>query len=320
MTKIGLLVGKENTFPDAFIDRVNSKRVEGVTAEFVRLHGGTRTDERIPYSVILDRISHEVCYYRAYCKKAVADGCTVINNPFWWSADDKFFECVLAQDLGVAIPRTIVLPSSEFPPDISREESLRNIVYPMPWEDMLDYTGSPAVLKPAIGGGNKNISIVHSVQELEEAYGRSNQLLMILQEKIEFENYVRCYCVGQNNVLISRYDHSLPHAERYVDGFEGIDEELRERIIRDVLTLNRALGYDMNTVEFAIRDRIPVAIDFLNPAPDSDRASIGPDRFEWVVEHLANFAIECALKRPESQSEFRWSSMINPVISAAVSG
>ena len=312
MAKIGLLVGKENTFPQAFLDRVNSKQIDGVTAELVRLQG-TRTNEKVPYRVIIDRISHEVYYYRAYMKKAVADGCIAINNPFWWSADDKFFECVLAEGLGVAIPRTIVLPSREFPPDIDPEQSLRNIAYPLPWEEMVEYTGLPAVLKPAIGGGNKNISIIKSVDELKEAYDRSGQLLMILQEKIEYENYVRCYCVGRRDVLVSRYNHYLPHADRYLAGMEGIDDDLHERIVRDCLTLNQALGYDMNTVEFAIRDGIPYAIDFLNPAPDSDRASIGPDRFEWVVDHLATLAIEYALSEASPPEEFRWQPMINMV-------
>jgi len=311
MAEIGVLVGRENTFPQAFIDRVNSKHVPGATAEMVRI-AGARTDEAMPYRVLLDRMSHEVYYYRAYCKKAVADGCIVINNPFWWSADDKFFECVLAEQLGVAIPKTIVLPSKEFPPDVS-EESLRNIAYPLPWEDMVEYTGLPAVLKPAIGGGNKNISIVNSIDELVEAYDRSGQLLMILQEKIEYENYVRCYCVGRREVLVSRYDHYRPRPERYVAGFEGISEQLHDRIVEDCLTLNRALGYDMNTVEFAIRDGVPHAIDFLNPAPDSDRASIGPERFEWVVERLANLAIEYATTGMSQRPSMSAPAMVSAV-------
>ncbi|GAC1325630.1 MAG: hypothetical protein NVSMB22_15730 [Chloroflexota bacterium] len=311
MAEIGVLVGRENTFPQAFIARVNDKSVPGARAEFVRI-GGTRTDENIPYRVLLDRISHEVYYYRAYCKKAVADGCTVINNPFWWSADDKFFECVLAQDLGVAIPKTIVLPSREFPPDVF-EDSLRNIDYPLHWNEMLQYTGLPAILKPAIGGGNKNISIINSVEELVDAYDRSGQLLMILQEKIEFESYVRCYCVGRRHVLVSRYDHYRPRAERYVAGLEGISPALHERIVQDCLTLNNALGYDMNTVEFAIRDGVPHAIDFLNPAPDSDRASIGPDRFEWVVEHLAALAIEYATSDPPPKPEMSPAGMMRAI-------
>ena len=309
--KVGLLIGREDTFPQAFIDRVNNMGT-GVTAELVKL-GGTRLDEPLPYSVIVDRMSHEAPYYRAYLKKAVVDGVTVINNPFWWSADDKFFECVLSQRLGVAVPKTVVLPTKTYEADII-DESLRNLVYPMPWQDFIDYTGLPAVLKPAIGGGWKNVSIVHSLEELWRAYDASGHLLMILQEFIRFENYTRCFVIGQDEVLVSRYDPSRTHWDRYVPGDDGLSPELRERIVNDCITLNRALGYDMNTVEFAIRDGIPYAIDFLNPAPDFDHRSITPGYFEWVVQHMADLVIDRALHPPPPPADFRWQTMMDPSV------
>jgi len=308
--KIGLFVGRENTFPQAFIDRVNGKNA-GVTAEMMRV-GGTRLDEEIPYRVIVDRISHEIPYYRLLLKKAVTQGVIVINNPFWWSADDKFFGSLLAQKLGVAVPRTVLLPNKAYDADII-DQSLRNLDDLIPWEQHIAYTGLPAVLKPAIGGGNKNISIVHSMDELVEAYDQSGSLQMILQEYVDYENYVRCFCLGRKHVLVSRYNHRLPHAERYLSGFEGISPELHDRIVRDCLTLNEALGYDMNTVELAIRDGIPYAIDFLNPAPDMDRPSIKDDRFEWVVETMANLTIEYALGEGIPVGDLRWQTMIDAV-------
>ena len=51
--------------------------------------------------------------------------------------------------------------------------------------------------------------------------------------------------------------------------------------------LNHALGYDMNSVEFAIKDGVPYAIDFTNPAPDMDVHSILPKHFQMVVEAMA---------------------------------
>jgi glutathione synthase/RimK-type ligase-like ATP-grasp enzyme len=314
--KVGLLVGREDTFPQAFIERVNSTG-SGVTAELIKL-GGTRLDEDIPYRVIVDRMSHEAPYYRAYLKKAVADGVTVINNPFWWSADDKFIECVISQRLGVAVPKTVVLPTKSYEADII-DESLRNLVYPMPWEQIIEYTGMPAVLKPAIGGGWKNVSIVHSLEELWRAYDASENLLMILQEFIKFENYARCFVIGQEHVLVSRYDPSRSHWDRYVSGNHGLSPELRERVVSDCLVLNRALGYDMNTVEFAIRDGIPYAIDFLNPAPDFDYRSITPEYFEWVVQHMADLVIERALQAPAPPTDLRWQTMMQPAASTGAS-
>jgi hypothetical protein len=313
--KVGILVGRENTFPQAFIDRVNAKNVEGVTAEMVRL-GGTRLDEVIPYRLIVDRMSHEVPYYRAYLKKAVAEGVIVVNNPFWWSADDKFFECVLAEKLGVAVPKTVVLPTKSYDADVV-PESFRNLMYPLPWDDLLAYVGLPAVLKPAIGGGWKNVSIVNSKDELFRAYDQSGTLLMILQEFISFESYARCFVIGRRDVLVSGYDPRQSHFERYVVAEDYFTPEMRRRIADDCLTLCRALGYDMNTVEFAIRGGIPYAIDFLNPAPDFDYHSIKPQYFEWVVEHMADMVIRYALGQEESVGEteavgtLRWHDMMN---------
>ncbi len=307
--KIGVLVGREESFPQAFIDRVNSMAVDGITAELVSLPG-TRLDDEIPYRVIVDRMSHEVPYYRSFLKKAVADGIAVINNPFWWSADDKFIECVLAQKLGVAVPKTVVLPTKSYEADVI-DASLRNLVYPLPWEEILAYTGLPAVLKPAIGGGWKNVTVIHSLEDLLRAYDASGALLMILQEFIVFENYVRCFVIGQRDVLVAPYDPSRTHWERYVGGDDKLSDELRQRVVDDCLTLNRALGYDMNTVEFAIRDGIPYAIDFLNPAPDFEQRSITPEYFEWVVQHMADFTIERARDTAPPSSDFRWQRLMN---------
>ena len=88
--KIGIMVGRENTWPGAFIEEVN-RRNAGVTAEFVQLDG-TGMAEDCPYDLIVDRISHEVPYYRTFLRTAKVSGTVIVNNPFWWSAsDDKLF-------------------------------------------------------------------------------------------------------------------------------------------------------------------------------------------------------------------------------------
>src|ERR1700712_3295903 len=117
MKKIGVLFGMENTFPGALVERINSMDIDGVSAEFVEV-GGVEMAKPCPYAVIVDRISHDMPFYRAYLKNAVLTGTQVINNPFWWSADDKFFNYALASKLGVAVPRTAILPHKKFPPQI----------------------------------------------------------------------------------------------------------------------------------------------------------------------------------------------------------
>ncbi|HKP52392.1 MAG TPA: hypothetical protein VJ183_07045 [Chloroflexia bacterium] len=305
---VGLLVGRENTFPHAFIDRVNSKDM-GVRAELCRL-GGTRMDDDVPYAVIVDRISHEIPYYRAYLKKAVLDGTIVINNPFWWNADDKFFECCLAVKLGVAVPKTVVLPQKSYVEGVV-SESLRNLVYPLDWKSLTDYAGFPAFMKPFVGGGWKNVYKVHSIEELIWCFDQTGELGMILQEGIEFEKYARCICLGQHNIKVIRYEPGNPFHMRYVvdEGFFG--DELHDRIVRDARTLTSALGYDMDTCEFAVRDGIPYAIDWLNPAPDMDYHSITPGYFEWVVENMANLVIDRALNGYTPGGNYRWDSYLN---------
>jgi hypothetical protein len=310
--KIGLLVGRENTFPQAFIEYVNGLGHAGITAEFCQL-GGTRMGEPPEYRVIIDRISHEVPYYRAYLKHAVLQGAVVINDPFWWTADDKFFECGLSERLGVAVPKTMVLPNKEYIADIT-SGSLRNLVAPLDWQGMLEYVGSPAILKPAIGGGWKNVYKVHSVEELVRCYDLSGQLLMILQEFIDFQQYVRCICLGRTAVRVIPYDPHAPFERRYVNDDSYLTAAMHERIVHDARTLNEALGYDMNSVEFAIRDGIPYAIDFLNPAPDFDRFSITPSNFDWVLENMARLVIAYARgELPAPGHDYRWARALGRV-------
>ena len=305
--RVGLLVGKENTFPQPFLDVVNEKgKADGVRAEMAVL-GGAAEMEEPGYAVIVDRISHEVPFYRAALKSAVLLGTVVINDPFWWEADEKFFECTLARKLGVAVPKTIVLPNKEYIPEIDHQLSLRNLRYPLDWDRIVRYVGMPAVLKPNTGGGWKHVSIVHSLQELLKAYDGSGQMTMILQEFIDWDDYVRCICIGRTHVLPIRYDPRRPFDERY-QVQHPVEGELLDRATRDAQTLTQALGYDMDTVEFAVRDGILYAIDFLNPAPDFDNFSIKEDNFRWVLDRMSDLVLEYARgeAKPPWRGEHRW--------------
>src|SRR5579864_3827153 len=239
MKKIGILFGMENTFPPAVVEKINSMKVDGITAEFVKI-GGIRMDEPKQYEVIIDRISQDIQFYRAYLKNAALHGTIVVNNPFWWTADDKFFNYALAHKMGVAIPPTV-----------------------------------------------------------------------ILQHGVEFEEYYRCYVVGQEKVHIMKYDPRAPHHERYVKGNPPPSSpELRDRIERDALSLCRALGYDMNTVEFAVEGGVPYAIDFLNPAPDAEITSVGQENFDWIVNAAAEMAVKMAQSGESPVKEFRWAEFL----------
>lgn len=302
--KVGLLVGREWSFPPRFIEEVN-RRDADVVAEYVTL-GWTRMDEPVEYAVLIDRISHEVPYYRSWLKHAVLEGATVVNNPFMWTADDKFFGASLASKLGIASPKTVALPNKEYVPGIVHDESLRNLSYPLDWDALIDYVGLPCILKDAHGGGWKEVYVCRSKQELIEQYDRSGRLQMVAQEFIEWDHFVRCVCLGREHVLPIKYD---PRERRYIVEHGHMSPELGHRVVEDSLTLVRALGYDMNSMEWAIRDGVPYAIDFMNPAPDMDVNSLTPHYFEWVVQHMADMAIALALEPRPQLRELAWSRL-----------
>jgi glutathione synthase/RimK-type ligase-like ATP-grasp enzyme len=314
--KIGILFGQERSFPHALIDRINRAGHADVTAEPVLL-GGIGLESPRKYDLILDRISQDIPFYRAVLKKFAFDGTIVVNDPFWWSADDKFFNNVVAKSVGVAVPKTVLLPSNQHPPDTTGE-SMSNLVFPLEWEEIFQHVGFPAYFKPYSGGGWKSVYRVTNPDEFFEAYRASGQHVMTLQEEIVFEEYFRCYVLGAKHVRLMRYDPRQPHAERYVRGGPPIDPALEERLRGDCLKLTGALGYEFDTVELAVRDGIPYAIDFLNPAPDADVASIGADNFEWVVDQSSRWLVERVLEGPRPSRAWEWQRARETVASTTV--
>ena len=307
MKKIGILYGKERSFPEAFVERVNSRNVAGVMAEPVRIEKVMQGEDS-GYAVIIDRISQDVPFYRAFLKNAAISGTAVINNPFWWSADEKFFNNALATKIDVPVPKTAILPSRVLPDDTS-DESFSNLAYPLDWKGIFEYVGFPAYMKPFAGGGWKNVYRLDSMDDFFEKHAETGQLVMLLQEEIVFEEYSRCYCIGRKHVRIMPYEPRNPHHLRYVADFSPSPERLAQ--MEDiVLRINRYLGYDFNTVELAVRNGVPYAIDFCNPAPDADKKSVGEANFEWVVETMSDYAIERALGHKEGADNLSWGEYV----------
>ena len=313
--KVGILFGMEDTFPWAFIDRVNELGKGKVVAEAVIID---KVQQGIDYGydVIIDRISQEVPFYRAYLKNASLMGTAVINNPFWWSADEKFFNNCLSLQIGVPVPKTILLPSNARPDDTT-DKSFRNLKAPLDWDYIFNYIGFPAYMKPHSGGGWKSVYRVENADDLFEKHAETEQLVMMLQEEIVFEDYYRVYCLGQKHVHIMPYEpRNEPHL-RYVTEPKTKGEEHKKlmKTIHDyTIKLNEALGYDFNTVEFAIRNGVPYAIDFCNPAPDADINSVGQTNFDWIVEHSAQLAVEKALAHKGKQNNTSWGTFLTNAI------
>jgi glutathione synthase/RimK-type ligase-like ATP-grasp enzyme len=289
--RIGVLRGRENSFPDAFIAKVNSMG-KGVTAEYIQL-GGTKLNEPVPYRVVLDRMSHEVPYYSVYLKMAALQGTYCINNTFWRSADDKFFGYAIAEKLGIAEPKTAVLPNRGYVDDVTGD-SLRNL-WPTDFQMYLDYVGCPCIMKPAFGGGWKNVHKVHSLEELVDFYEKSGSLTMMLQELVVWDTFIRVPTIGRRWARAIRYDPAPLGMGGYNQDYDALPREVRDKAEELSMAFNKALGYDMNAIELAVRDGLFYGIDLTNYTPDMDYRSLKDAHFPWAVEKMAEFAVEKAL-------------------------
>lgn len=308
MKKIGILFGQERSFPEAVVERINQKAENGITAEPVKIEKILQ-NKPLDYAVIIDRISQDVPFYRASLKNAAITGTAVINNPFWWSADEKFFNNALAEQIGVPVPKTALIPSRQHPTGTTGE-SFSNLTMPLNWDAIFDYVGFPAYMKPYDGGGWRDVYKLHDKEDFFDKHSGTDQLVMLLQEEIIFDQYFRCYCIGGKHVRIMQYEPRNPHHLRYAVDGKTPDSKLLKTVEEYTLKLCQYLGYDFNTVEFAVRDGVPIAIDFCNPAPDADIKSVGQENFDWVVETTANYAIERAKAQKPGQDNLTWGQYI----------
>ena len=170
--------------------------------------------------------------------------------------------------------------------------------------------GFPAWLKPFDGGGWKHVYKVHSIDEFFERYSETGDIVMTLQESIEFTEYYRCYCIGKKYVHIMPYEPRNPHHLRYAAGFAP-SAQMKRQLTELCIQICSMLGYDFNTVEFAVRDGIPYAIDYMNPAPDAERTSVQEENFAWVLDKTATFLIELAHEGRATPAAYTWSQFLS---------
>ena len=251
--KIGVLRGTENSFPEALIARINEE-FDGseVVAEQVTLDA-VRLDSEPAYDVILDRVSHDVPFYRSYLKWAALQGVAVINNPFWASADDTFIDATLARALGITVPKSVILPHKHRP---ARTEAatFRNLRFPIDWTAVFSSVGFPAVMQAHDAAGRRGATLVHSPEQLFAVYDASGTACMMVREAVTYESTFRCTCIGRRDVLVMRTDPGAPAGRSHVDvPQDKIPATLKRRLERDTKTLCKALGTDLNAVEFGVR-------------------------------------------------------------------
>lgn len=292
--RIGLLIGMEDSFARAFMERARSH--EGVSAELATV-GGVRLDHDPGYDVLFDRISHEVAFYRAYLSAAHALGVHVINNPVRAAVANRWFDFVVAQRLGISVPKAFVLPQKDYPPTVT-PASLRNLEYPIPWETLLASVGGVGDLRVAAHDGWRHAARVRSVAELLHAYDQTGQDVMMLQGVVTGERYVRCVVVGGDRVVLARFD---PEYRMYMLDPNYLGEALSAQVVHDAAKVATALGLDLCAVEFSIQGETPTLVD-VTANPDLEVSSLTPYFFEkvlaLVIDHCVSLGREG--RRPPS--------------------
>jgi hypothetical protein len=301
MRKIGVLYGMENTFPQALVQRINDRNVEDISAEFIRV-GTVQAGQKPPYNVIVDRVSAEIDFYGAYLRNAAVSGTHIINDPFRWSADDKFYTYSLALELGLTVPNTLVVPHKAHPPGTT-VQSMRNLEFPLDWDAAFACSGFPAYLKTLDGKAWGHTYKVHSPEEFFRAYDQTGSVCMVLQQAIEDAEYYRAYVIGQE-ARVMRYNRNRPYNQR-LSAPADLDSAVCDRLISDSLKLCHALGYDINCLEYAVKDGAAYGIDLYNPVPDFDEHAVGPENFGWIVEAVTDLAIAKARLAEAPQTNTR---------------
>jgi hypothetical protein len=282
-----LIVGAEYDWPEAFMTAVN--KYPGVFAELLTL-GGTAIAEPVAYSVIVDRMSHKVPYYRAYVKHAAMQGVTVINNPFLWDVDSKFLGTAVISQLGLKNPRTVVLPNKQVECETA-PDTFRNLKYPMDWEAIIDYVGVPAIFKDIHSGGRQFATRVHNVDELIQRYDESGTRTTVLQQIIDSNDHLHAFVIGQESVMILRYSHA---SGAYLPGILSKEEGWGKQLAEDALIISQQVHYDVNLVEFVVKGEDVYVIASSNPTPDIDRQLMSAEQFDWCIRKMVALAVERA--------------------------
>ncbi len=308
MKKIGFLYGIEQTFSRSVIESINNLNIKGVSAELMKV-GATKTEDIFKYKVILDRASHEVPFYRSVLKLAFLRGVKIVNNPFLSFADDNFFHASLAENININVPKSVILPSKEHPPG-TNSETMRNMVFPIDWDAVFEHVGFPAYIKPNLLSPFHDSYKVYNPSEFFSAYDLTGNRPMLLQESIEYDTYYKCFVIGKKHVRVMTYNPIKPHQQRYISLEWGIDEETRRRLSEFSIKICETFGFDFNAIEFAVKDNVPYAVEFMNPAATAELSILHEKNFNWIVENTASFLIEKALERKKTPSALNWNELL----------
>lgn len=291
MKKIGILFGSEKSFPNDLISVINSMKKK-VKACRISLDALKLNDKNI-YTLIYDRISHKVPFYKNFLKQSYINGALVINNPFLTYDFSCFIHNVISNKKGIRIPKSVLLPSKELP-DNTAHDSFPNLNYPLDWDAVFEYIGFPAYLK-----SNNNNVFVHSYKiynpsEFFSAYNLTGKSCMNLVESIDFDAYYKCFVIGGNKARIIAYDYSKPIHLRFDNSDKPMNGKIENEIINLSLSISEFLGFSMNALEFGVKNNDLYLTCHHDPAPFIEREFLDSETYEWMLNATSEYLISVA--------------------------
>ncbi|MBW2457845.1 MAG: hypothetical protein JRI68_25290 [Deltaproteobacteria bacterium] len=304
--RIGLVVGRQESFAEELLERLSEE--PGIVAERALI--GATTERHVSrYDVVVDRLSHQVPHYRQHLKALALAGGQVINDPFWWSADDPFFALSLAARLGITTLRTAMLPQNAYGPDVDNDRDLGNLECPLSWGAVGHYVKYPAVLRAADFGSRMH-RVVHDLYGLWDAYNATGQRVTMLQQQVEADHWLRCICVGGDQVQVVELDGPQGRPRHHGPDDGWLAASVRDEAVAATRRLSRALGYDLNAVEWVVAGGVPRLRDGQDPVPDLGRALLGDHAFEALVGWVVELVVQRARSPRRTIDAYRWSEQL----------
>lgn len=286
--KIGILTGREKMILERLCEIINQKNKE-IQVDLVRLEG-SRFDEDIPYTLIIDRISHLVPYYNSYLKFAKQVGVYIINNPLTRDVLDLNLQNLISNELGIRFPKTVCI-TGDFPVP---NPSARNLVYPLPWMDHVDYLGGfPIIIHIPSMTGQVFKKVITSMNEFTSIQ-KDLYTTIMLQELKEYALYIRCICVGKSEAILLQNNSSTNKYEQVAD-----KTSWSSNIIEASIKLSAYLDYDFCAIDWGMFGGEIYVLDNVDPMPNISLSSVNYDVSEWCINQLADTCLNIALQREE---------------------
>ncbi len=262
-------------------------RLVNIPVEFVSLEA-----EMVPlnknYRVVVDRLSFRYPFLREMMKSLALSGTYIINNPFAASVANKLVEMRIGGHLGLAFPKTIILPDQ-----VATDES-DSIVAKPDLDHVAGELGFPCILKPFDGYAWQDVYIVRSADELKNLYlALSNRSILLAQQFIRYKDYFRVFCFDKRDVHFIRWVPRPLSMGQYIQCDLSSMQEHKDRLTDLTILINRALDFDVNVTEWCVdeEDRWWV-IDSFNEVPEVIAEALPPDSYSWIVDRFAACIID----------------------------